>query len=235
MQKSYAQEIAWAHKYGPTFGNISANHQLIICPSFLALEQMQKILEPTAIKLGAQNCATHEHGAYTGEISAISLAQIGCTFCIIGHSERRIFFGETARQVAQKARLLMLERIIPVICIGENEEEKNKNKTNVVIERQLKPVLNELKKCGSQTILIAYEPVWAIGSEKMPDAQTIENVANFIRDLTQSQAINTDIRILYGGSVSVTNATTLKKITGIDGLLIGGASLDFQELKKIVL
>ncbi len=211
--------------------------QLVFCPSFVALAPIVPLGEKTNIKIGAQNCCEHEKGSYTGEIDALSLQQIGCSYCIVGHSERRIYGGETDEQVAQKVKQLLKHNIQPILCIGENQHDYQAKKTISVLESQLKPVLNIISNHANNNniINIAYEPIWSIGTGIIPETNYLTDVFNWIADYIAKKAIKNPVRLIYGGSVNPDNAPIIAKTQHINGFLIGNASLDFQKFQDIVL
>ncbi len=228
------QEIAWMHSNLSYLESLlkPLKDTLVICPSFVSLIPIKQIIFNTSLKLGAQNCALFEQGAYTGEVSAASLAQIGCTYCIVGHSERRTYAGETTSSIQQKINLLLRSHIVPIICVGETSEERKAGATKNVIEDQLIPLIKNL---SATTILIAYEPVWSIGTGIIPSNQEIEEIINFIDQHLKKIAPHITVHFIYGGSITGNNANQLKQIKSLDGFLIGKASTNFEELKKIVL
>jgi triosephosphate isomerase len=235
MQLPLLQAIAWATDHAQNLADPSQSHTLIICPSFEALYPLQKKLNKTNISLGAQNCSAYTKGAYTGEVSAQSLAEVGCQFCIVGHSERRALFHENNHDIALKVEQLLLNKICPIVCIGETEQEKKNGQTVHIIKQQLDPVLTQIKKFKSPFLLIAYEPIWAIGSGKIPDASTVKTVFGYISHMVKEIAPHAIHKLIYGGSISSSNVQQFTRIQQLNGLLIGSTSLDFQELKKIVL
>ncbi|MGC2310810.1 MAG: triose-phosphate isomerase [Candidatus Babeliaceae bacterium] len=236
MHKSYHEAITWCLQYKDELVQLSTRNTVAICPQFTDIVELTNIFKNTALKIGAQNCAAYESGSYTGEVSAVSLAQSGCSYCIVGHSERRIYFHETDDTIMQKVFILLKNTLIPILCIGETAQEKEQGLTFKVLEKQLyglrSPSWNLLPTLP--TIIIAYEPVWAIGSGIIPDHNKLETVLLWIADYVSS-IHPCSFKILYGGSVNGNTSATLKKLAHLDGFLIGGASLDFQELKKIVL
>lgn len=212
------------------------NAQLIICPQFPLIYPIQHAINNTDIAMGAQNCAATESGAYTGEVSATLLAELKCRFTIIGHSERRTIFSETNHDVAQKALQLLAHDIVPIICVGETAQEYQAQQTHQVIEQQLAAICQAIAPLPTiKKIVIAYEPVWAIGTGKTPDNKTISDVCNMIKKYLSTELKNVQqLALLYGGSVDPISAAELKKISLLNGFLIGGASLDFQKFKNIV-
>jgi triosephosphate isomerase len=206
----------------------------IICPPFISLATISKILENTSIKLGAQNMHFEDKGAYTGEISPLMLVGL-CQFVIIGHSERRQYFGETDEIINRKIGKALAYNITPILCVGESLEDNEKNRTEEVLTRQIEAGLNNLSP--TTELVIAYEPVWAIGTGKAATGKMAGNTIAFIRGLL-SKMWNGDIakrvRILYGGSVTSSNIADFVSKPEIDGALVGSASLKPEEFLSIV-
>lgn len=210
--------------------NISFNPNIcgIICLPAIYLHNSAKYLPP--FFLGAQDCSNYNKGSYTGEISATMLKDIGCQFCIIGHSERRQLFNHSNNDVCKKVENLINNNIIPIICVGETLEQKNAGLTKEVLNKQISNSIP--KNTPVNSIIIAYEPIWAIGTGLTPNLNEIEDIHLFIKHGIQSFE---NYKILYGGSVKSSNAADIMKLMSVDGVLIGGASLDPKELKKIML
>ena len=189
------------------------------------------------IGLGAQNLFWEAQGAYTGEISAAMLVSAGCRYVIIGHSERRQFFGETDDSVNKKIKSAIQANLIPVMCIGETESERDADKTFSVLDKQVKMGLEGLSSEDLTSLVIAYEPVWAIGTGKTATSEQAQEVHRFLRSLIEKQydeSLAASIRILYGGSVKPGNVGELMAMPDIDGALVGGASLDPDVFSKII-
>jgi triosephosphate isomerase len=206
-------------------------HTLILCPSFDSLSQTNQFLKNSQIKLGAQDCSAFKPGAYTGQIFAQSLKELGCNYCIVGHSETRKYYHITNEEVAQKALQAVAADLIPIICIGESKEEYQQQKTIKVLEEQLKPILALKEQIKNKQIMMAYEPVWSIGTNIVPDNEYLEKIFSYLKEALKSFKVI----LIYGGSVDNTSIKTIKQVSLIQGFLIGRASTDFQELKKIVL
>ena len=181
--------------------------------------------------LGVQDISKYNDGAKTGDISADMVIEKGCSFSILGHSERREFYNETNSIVSEKLRVCIEKDIIPVVCIGESLEDYNASKTLDILEMQLKEIFTSIST--KKTTLIAYEPVWAIGSGKTPSTDEVNNIHQHIKDIVQSIANIEAINVIYGGSVSCENAKSFFQQTNIDGALIGGASLDGKDFLGI--
>ena len=213
--------------------------EVIVCVPFTCLKDVKKLLKGRKIKLGAQNVHFKKSGAFTGEISADMLSEIGVQYVIVGHSERRSMFGDTDETVALRAKAALDAGIIPIVCVGETLEEREGNKTEEVLKRQTLAAFKDLN--GDELIdklVIAYEPVWAIGTGKVATLQQANDTIGFIRKIIKENVgkkLAGKIQILYGGSMNAKNAAELLSASEIDGGLIGGASLkavDFNEIVK---
>jgi triosephosphate isomerase len=215
--------------------NISS--ETVICPPFISLDTVYKSTKGSAIKLGAQNVHYETNGAYTGEISCSMLKSCGCKYVIAGHSERRQYFGETNEIINKKVLKILDEGLKPILCVGETLAEHQDHLTEAVIEEQLKVCLGYVFKEQISKIVIAYEPVWAIGTGKNATPHQAETVHNFIRKKIKKmfdEESGQDIKILYGGSVTPENAKELFTPEPIDGGLVGGASLDEKKFIEII-
>jgi triosephosphate isomerase len=215
----------------------SADVDIMIAPVFTALNPVSQVVSNSRVALGAQNLYWEKEGAYTGEISADMLLSAGCQYVIIGHSERRQYFGETDETVNKKIRAALDTALIPVLCVGETEEEREAGQTFSVLDKQVKIGLNEYFAKDLGTLVIAYEPVWAIGTGKTATKEQAQETHEYIRSLmnqTFDKALAQSVRILYGGSVKPANVSELMAMPDIDGALVGGASLDAESFSKIV-
>jgi triosephosphate isomerase len=193
---------------------------------------LKSVIGDHDIKIGSQNVDLEETGARTGEISASMIKDLGCAFSIIGHSERRLLFYETNQMICQKLIQANNNSIIPILCIGESAEENESNNTYNVLQQQITEALENANELSS--LVIAYEPVWAIGSGKTPNPEEINSVHEMIKDVVQSRFPKIGLKsVLYGGSVNYNNASSLFEQKNIDGALIGGASLDGREFALI--
>jgi len=209
----------------------------IICPVALHLDTLKHTVNTPKIKLGAQNCSEQNNGAYTGEISTEMLSDLGIDYCIIGHSERRQYYYETDNLIGKKYLKLKNAGITSIICIGENLSQREENKTNEVIETQLKGIFENISLDLNHNFLIAYEPVWAIGTGKTASPEMAQEVHAFIRNWFKqnySDEIADSIPVLYGGSVKPDNLKELLLQKDIDGGLIGGASLDIISYTQLL-
>jgi triosephosphate isomerase len=221
----------WALEF---FKNFNSNNfsTIGIAPASLYIDHLKGIVNNCGIKIGAQNIDFIEIGSRTGEISAPMIKDLGCEFSIIGHSERRILFDETSQIISQKLIQANNNSMIPILCIGESAEENQSNNTLNVLENQIIEALKSIVDLSS--LIIAYEPVWAIGSGKTPNPEEINSVHEMIKDVVQSRFPKVGLEsVLYGGSVNSKNAPSLFEQKNIDGALIGGASLDGKEFALI--
>lgn len=209
--------------------------EVAVCPPFTSLHTAREMLRSSGIQLGAQNCYHEVKGAFTGEISPVMLAEMECSYVILGHSERRTIFNEDSTLIAKKTIAALAAGLRPIVCVGESDEERIAHETHNVLRSQLTGSLTGVKDLSN--ITIAYEPVWAIGTGKTATPDQAGDTHRFIRDtLSQlySPEIATSTRILYGGSVKAENARKLFSQPNIDGGLIGGASLEARTFLAIV-
>lgn len=210
---------------------------IVVCPPFTALSDVHDVLIDTSIGLGAQDLFWEDSGAYTGEISAPLIKETGVDYVIIGHSERRQYFVETNEVVNKKVKAALKHQLTPIVCIGENLEEREGNKTFDVVKKQFEESLAQISHEEIKKIIIAYEPVWAIGTGKTATKEQAQEVHKFIRQLLAKkydESIASEIRIQYGGSVKPENIAELVSQPDIDGALVGGASLVHDSFVKIV-
>jgi triosephosphate isomerase len=211
--------------------------EVAVAPPFTALYAVCKELEGSSIRLAAQNLYWEEKGAFTGEVSPLMLKEVGCHYVIIGHSERRQFFGETDETVNRRIKAALAQGLKVIFCIGETLKEREEGKTFSVIERQVEDGLKNLSDKEMKNMAIAYEPVWAIGTGKTATPGQAEEVHRFIRGKIEklySREVSEEIRIQYGGSVTPENIKGLMEQANIDGALVGGASLKAESFSKIV-
>jgi triosephosphate isomerase (TIM) len=210
---------------------------VMISPTYTALYPVSEVLKGSVVSLGAQNLHWEKEGAFTGEISAGMLRSCGCSHVIIGHSERRQFFGETDETVNKKVKTAIANDLIPVFCIGETENERDQEKTMNVLDKQVKDGLKGLGSEELKTLVLAYEPVWAIGTGKTATPDQVQEVHSFLRSLIGDLLGNEradSMRILYGGSVKPANISELMNLEDVDGALVGGASLDAETFNAII-
>lgn len=210
---------------------------VILCPAFTALSEVAEVINDTGISLGAQDLYWADEGAFTGEVSGKMLKEAGCNFVIIGHSERRQFFGETNDSVNKKIRAALTNGLTPIVCVGERLEEREAGKTFDVLDNHVRGALKGLSAQEALSIIIAYEPVWAIGTGKTATPAQAQEVHKFIRGLLHelyNQEVASELRIQYGGSVKPDNIIELMKQPDVDGALVGGASLQVESFSQIV-
>ncbi len=213
------------------------NIEVIVCPPFTSLETAKTLLVNSGIFLGAQNMYFEENGAFTGEISASMLKSVGCQYVIIGHSERRTIFKETDEVINKKLKKAIEHGLKPIFCVGESLDEREKNLTTKIVERQIQIGLKEIPQSDLKSIIIAYEPVWAIGTGRTATPDQAQEVHKFIRDLIKDlydKATADKIIIQYGGSVKPENSGELLSRQDIDGALVGGACLKSASFLDII-
>ena len=235
MNKSLDESKKYLDQLSSKDLNVS-NSNLIICPSFISLPAMSLVKKNTTITFGSQNVSYKEKGALTGEISISMLENINCDWVIIGHSERRQYFLESNDSIASKMQLVLKSKLNPILCIGETLEERNDNLTKNILENQLKTAFSKVdfNCCFNKDILIAYEPVWVIGTGISADIETISNNIRIIKNIINNYDINNcNIYLLYGGSVNEVNASEIFNINNMNGFLIGTSSLDVDTLYSI--
>ncbi len=217
--------------------NINHLMQVCICPPFTSLNTASQLLQNSTIALGAQDVSVNENGAFTGEVSISMLKELKCQFIIVGHSERRMYFKETDSLINKKAIKILEHKLTPIICVGETLEQREADETNEVIKEQINGVIENMSNEDLLKIVIAYEPVWAIGTGKNATSKQAEEVHLFIRKLLTIKSninVSESISILYGGSVKPENAKELSEQENIDGFLVGGASLKVNSFISII-
>lgn len=237
MNKSFEEADDLMNEIGEAIQDMSLQTEAVLCPPYLYLELATDLAEECDFNIGAQNCCEFEDGAVTGEISAKMLSDIDVEFCIVGHSERRKYYHETNQIIAQKVNNLLKYSIIPVVCCGESLEEREQNIQFQVIENQIKESLFHLNKDEFSQVVIAYEPIWAIGTGKTATPEQAEEMHRFIRQLIEKKygsEVAYASYILYGGSCNPANALNLFSQNDIDGGLIGGASLVAKDFMSII-
>lgn len=211
--------------------------EIVICPPFTSLWVAKELIQDTNILLGAQNMYFHEEGAYTGEISANMLKNIGCHYVIVGHSERREYFHESSQEVARKVYQAITQGIKPIICVGEKLQERESGSAKKIVKEELDPIFEILKSADAVNVVFAYEPIWAIGTGKSATSQDANEMIKYIRNLLSqkyNEKVAEQIRILYGGSVKPDNIKDLMSESDIDGALVGGASLKALAFSQLI-
>lgn len=226
---------AEAKKLAKAFSKISTHlkDQIIICPDFVSLSLIAKNFQNNHILLGAQDVAAFDQGAYTGEVGAKSLLSLGVKYVLVGHSERRSYCQEGDKLISAKLKMAISHGIKPILCVGENAADRRQGRANIIIRRQLKGALSSLSLKEIKSVIVAYEPIWAIGKGVHCDIDQAIEIKNLISDYCLKMGLK-KMKILYGGSVNSENASLFLKGKAFDGLLIGGASLEINSFEKIV-
>jgi triosephosphate isomerase len=236
MQKSAGEAAQFLEVFLPLVA--SASHaDVVIAPPFTALDRASQALAGSGVRLAAQNVNAEEKGAFTGEIAPSMLSDLGCQYGIVGHSERRALYGESSEIVSQKAAALLRHNIRPIVCVGETLDDREAGRTNDLIGEQLTGSLKDVPDDRTQDLVIAYEPVWAIGTGRTATPEIAQETHAFIRKALIGRfgpSAGNSIRIQYGGSVKPENVQELMANPDIDGALVGGASLDPESFSKIV-
>ena len=236
MNKTVEESIALSNGIKRGVFDIE-NIEVVVCPPFTSLTEVKDVVSDTSIALGAQNMYWEKEGAYTGEVSPVMLKNLGCKYVIIGHSERRAYFGETSETVNKKIKAALGEGLFPIMCVGEKLEERENNKTFDVVKEHVDGGLSLINNEEILKIVVAYEPVWAIGTGKNATPDEAQEVHKFIRKLIADKygkEVSQSIRIQYGGSVKPANIESLMKKPDIDGALVGGASLKTESFVDMV-
>lgn len=234
--KTIAESVALVNELKPLVANIK-DVEIVVAPVFTSLSRVADAIENSNVRLAAQDCYWEEEGAFTGEVAPKLLKDAGCSHVIIGHSERRQYFGETDQTVNKKTKAAIVAGLNAIVCVGETLAERESEQTFSVIETQIKNSLAGLIASDFTHVVIAYEPVWAIGTGKTASDAQAQEVHAFIRQLLAklfSQSVADAVRILYGGSVKPENVKGLMAQTDIDGALVGGASLKAESFAGIV-
>ncbi|MBI9088255.1 MAG: triose-phosphate isomerase [Desulfobacterium sp.] len=236
MYKTGPEAVAAATRLAELASDI-VNTDIMIAPTFLSLPLVSGVLAESNVKLGVQNLFHETEGAFTGEVSPGMVKAAGADYAIIGHSERRQYFGETDDAVCKKVKASIDADLIPILCIGETEEQRADDKTFSVLDKQITNGLNSLCSRDLGTLVLAYEPVWAIGTGKTATPEQVAGIHEYIRSLINrlfGNELAMSIRILYGGSVKPKNASELMALDDVDGALVGGASLDVDAFIQII-
>ena len=237
MNLNLQEGVALAKELNEALTRKKENCDVIICTPFIHLATVADKINQDVLQLGAENCANHEKGAFTGEVSAEMIKSTGAKYVIIGHSERRQYYGETPEVLREKVMLALKNNLKVIFCIGETLDEREANKQNEVVKAELEGSVFNLTADEFKNIIIAYEPIWAIGTGKTATAEQAEEIHAYIRSLiAQKYGDNTanDTSILYGGSCKASNAPELFAKPNIDGGLIGGAALKAEDFMGII-
>jgi triosephosphate isomerase len=236
MNKTIGEARAFCEALLPEVEGRGEDAEVVICPPYLALPLVAQLCEGTGVGVAAQNMYFEESGAYTGEISAAMLLDAGAGAVILGHSERRQLFGETDEGLARKVPAALAAGLLPILCVGESEAERERDETDRVLRRQVDAALSRVEDAQLADVVVAYEPIWAIGTGKTATAEQANDACGFIRSLIAARDADAGerVRIQYGGSVKPANAAELLGRSEIDGALVGGASLDPDDFAAIV-
>ena len=235
MYKTIAEAKAFAEEFKKIY--VADDVKVAICAPFTQLAALVEAFEGTGIGVGAQNMYFEDEGAFTGEVSAKMLKEIGVDYCVIGHSERRQYFAETDETVNKKLHKAFAEGIVPILCVGESLEERESGKLFDVVKTQMVGAFAGLTPAQAAEVVVAYEPIWAIGTGKTATAEQANEMCGFIRDVIEEMyddEVACKTIIQYGGSVKPANATEIMNMEEIDGALVGGASLDPASFLQIV-
>jgi triosephosphate isomerase (TIM) len=233
MHKTVAEAAAFVDALLPRIA--ATQNDVVICPPFTALTAVVERRYGTAVKVAAQNMHEENSGAFTGEVSAPMLVELDVEAVVLGHSERRQYFEETDEALARKVPAALAAGLEPILCVGESEEARDADQTKGVLERQLQADLAAVESGRLAEVVVAYEPIWAIGTGRTAGPEQAQEACAFIRDVLRERGAAVDaVRILYGGSVKPANAAELMAQPDIDGALVGGASLDPEEFAAIV-
>lgn len=237
MNLNFSETLSAAKKFKKKFNGFKSG-KVVVCPSALALKDAAKIFKGCGIALGAQNVFWEEKGSYTGEISPEMLVETGCEYVILGHSERRKYLSENYEMINKKARAAVKnEKLTPIICIGESFEERKTDRRDFVLVEQLEQALSGVEILGDQRIIIAYEPIWAIGTGTAIEPSEAEYAHKIIKlalnDIVGMSTVSKNFNIIYGGSINSKNVASFSNLENMDGLLVGGASLRVDEFFKV--
>jgi triosephosphate isomerase len=236
MHKTRAEAAAFVEDFLPRVASV-AGVEIVLCPPFTSLCRVARMTEGTNVSAGAQDLHHEPSGAYTGEVSPAMVRDAGARYAIVGHSERRQLFGETDEAVNLKAKAALAEGLVPIVCVGETLEEREEGRTFPVVERQLRAAVEGIASVSAPLFLLAYEPVWAIGTGRTATPEQAREVHERLRALLRAvwgEGAAEEVRILYGGSVKPDNMKELMATPHVDGALVGGASLEPASFEKIV-
>ena len=237
MNTTLQEGVALAKNVNEALMGVEPKCDVVICVPFTHLASVNEVIDSTKLGLGAENCADHKSGAYTGEVSASMVSSTGATYVILGHSERRQYYGETSATLKEKVALAFENKLTPIFCIGEVLEERENGTYHEVVKAQIQDALFHLSADDFSKIILAYEPVWAIGTGKTASPEQAQEIHAFIRKTIEDKygkEVAENTSILYGGSCKPSNAAQLFAKPDVDGGLIGGASLDAESFMGIV-
>lgn len=237
MNAGPAEAKELADKIVSSFEGKDVKSEVLICPPYVSIPFVAKSFRESSFKVGSQNVYTENNGAYTGEISTEMLKELHCDYVITGHSERREYFGESDELIAAKSKKVFSDGLIPIVCVGEKLEDRKNNSYKSIVKFQVQTVINSISEEHAASLVIAYEPVWAIGTGETATPEQAQEMHQYIRSLLSehwNSNIADQIRILYGGSMKPGNAQDLLSQADVDGGLIGGASLDASSFSEII-
>ena len=235
MFKTGREVVSFAEEFKKLYKDTDV--KTAICAPYVYLGLLKNLFSGTNIKVGAQNAFYEDQGAFTGEVSVKMLEDVGVDYCVIGHSERRQYFGETDETINKKLKRIFEGPIIPILCVGENLRQREKDEQYLVVRDQLMGALSGISPEAAATLIIAYEPVWAIGTGKTATPEQAEDMCEFIRNAVEAlygEAVADQVVIQYGGSVKPANASEIMNMSNIDGALVGGASLNAKDFMDII-
>lgn len=235
MHKSIKEGLAFVEAIKPEVANTDV--EVLLCAPYTLLQPLVEAAKGTNIKIGAQNMHFEDKGAFTGEVTADMLLEIGVSHVIIGHSERRQYYNETDETVNLKTLKALAKGLVPVVCVGESLEQREAGETKAVCKTQIEKAFENISAADAKTVVVAYEPIWAIGTGKTASSQDANDVIAYIREVLQglySDEISEEIRIQYGGSVKPANVEEIMNEADIDGALVGGASLEPDSFVQLV-
>jgi triosephosphate isomerase len=237
MKLGIKESIDLAHDMKRKFKEYK-DGQVVVCPDFVTLMEVEKVMKGSEIILGAQDSFWESRGSYTGEISPLTLIEAGCEYVILGHSERRKFMMENYEMIHKEIKAILAEdKLTPIVCIGENWEERKTDRRDFVLYDQIQQALSGIDIDEKREVIVAYEPIWAIGSGTAIEPSEAEYAHKVIRltlgEIFGEKRVNENFRIIYGGSINSENVNSFIDMEGLDGFLIGGASLDAEEFYKV--
>ncbi|MEO0257918.1 MAG: triose-phosphate isomerase [candidate division WOR-3 bacterium] len=235
MYLTHSEAVSMIREFKELMRGVKTDYEIVICPPFTSLYFVGEELKGTEFKLGAQNLFYESEGAYTGEISPKMLTALGCSYVIIGHSERRKYFYETDDVILKKVKAAIEAGLTPILCVGENLEDRNKGIEKDVVRKQFEAVFGGLGGKDFDKIVIAYEPVWAIGTGVNATPEQAQEMHGFLRDLFKEMFGSDNVTIIYGGSVKPDNIHALTSMPDVDGALVGGASIKAKSFFEIIM
>jgi triosephosphate isomerase len=235
MHMTHNDAVSFVKRLQEELTKINTSYEVVVIPPFTSLFPVYTVIDKGILKLGAQNVFYEKEGAYTGEISPVMLKALGCDYVIVGHSERRKYFAESDEMIARKLKAVLIEGMTPILCVGETLEQREKGRHKEVVESQLVSDLAYLSVDEIKRIVIAYEPVWAIGTGHNATPEQAQEMHEFVRNILGGKFGASDVPILYGGSVKPENIRDISAMKDVDGALVGGASIKVESFVGIIL